>query len=621
MNLPLPDCTAQPTGCAETTALNQLDGFALQPRIAVKFSGPIDPTTLQSGMLLVWLGNLTTEEQGLAPQGTVTTVNQVIYDPATFTAYAQPNDFFDQHRQYALLVTDSIHDPLGNPVQPDPNFQACVQAPANDYCTALGTTLGNVAVVAAPANVIAASTFTTMTATSWLEKARDLSPALPPQVMSTAPSVKASTITGVTLHAQVGVGPVQFQDFPTTIPAGFFNGVDRIVFNSFQSPNFLNAQQYIPITPTGISLAPPGTNTILVHTYVPSSAMPAAGYPVIIFGHGFGENSFESPTVVAPAFAKAGFAVMAINVVGHGYGPQTTIQVISSGGARVSVPAGGRGVDLNGDGQISDFEGCFVGLPAPVGVRDCLRQTVADLIQLERVIRGGALLENASGVRLDPSRIYYAGLSLGAIYGAMLHAVDENILVAALTSGGGSIVDISRWTQLPLLHDLARDLFAARVPSLLNEPNDFDDSYVLRNQPVKVNNVPGAIDLQNDFAVIEWLGTGGDPLSYATHLTLSPLPNVPAKQALFLFAEGDQTIPNPQESALIRAAGMLSSSIVYRYDLAAPAAKKLGFILPADPHTFLVDVTTTATQLVAGAAQQIVAGYLSQTEPPFRWTP
>src|SRR5262249_24575332 len=134
---------------------------------------------------------------------------------------------------------------------------------------------------------------------------------------------------------------------------------------------------------------------------------------------------------------------------------------------------------------------------------------------------------------------------------------------------------------------------------------------VLRNQPAKVNDVAGAIEVQNFFATMDWMQSSGDPLSYATHLALSPLPNVPAKKAMFLIATGDRTVPNPQESSLIRAAGMLSTTSLFRNDLAAAVAKTFGQPLPDDPHAFLVNLTSFASSLVANAAQQIVSGYLS----------
>lgn len=82
VNLPLPDCQ-------DLALLNQLDGFNLQARIRVRFSAPVNLDTLRAGIAFAWLDNLTTEEYGLQPLGHVTPINQVIYDPATNTAYAK----------------------------------------------------------------------------------------------------------------------------------------------------------------------------------------------------------------------------------------------------------------------------------------------------------------------------------------------------------------------------------------------------------------------------------------------------------------------------------------------------------------------------------------------------
>ena len=55
---------------------------------------------------------------------------------------------------------------------------------------------------------------------------------------------------------------------------------------------------------------------------------------------------------------------------------ETTVQIKNKDGSTVTLSSGGRGVDLDGDGQILDFEGCVVDVPVPFGVRDCLRQTL-----------------------------------------------------------------------------------------------------------------------------------------------------------------------------------------------------------------------------------------------------
>jgi hypothetical protein len=614
VHLPMPDCTAQPSACTQVSLLNELDGFHLQPRIRVNFSGAIDPTTLKPGVVFVWLDNLTNhenDEPGTGPSAQISAINQVIYDPATNTAYAKPNDVFDQHRHYALIVTDAVLDTAGNPVMPDPSFTNCIQSRPNGYCAALQQVVQKLATAALPGNVVAASIFTTMSATAWLEKARDLLTGAPLGFRPLTPSVKAAGITALTLKAQVGANPATFQNLTLQTPPGTLDGVDRIVFGTYQSPNFLNDKQYIPSVPTASALTlPSANNTIQFHAYVPSSPMPRGGYPVIIFGHGFESNAFATPTLIASTFAKAGFATLAINAVGHGYGPQTVIELVQQGNVVTDFPGSGRGLDLNGDGQIEPAEGCFLAWPYPIEVRDCMRQTAVDLMQLVSLVSSGVAIEPSTDLKLDGSKIYYAGGSLGAMYGSMLHSVDSRVRAAVLNVGGGSIVEINYFA--PVYSSFTRQLVGgARVPSLLNAGSDFNANYVLRNQPAKVNTVAGAIEIQNMFGDLEWLQAPGDSLSYAPHLSLTPLPNMQPKPALFLYDLGDQSVPNPYHSAFIRAAGGFKSSTLYRADLAGPVAVLVCCRLPADSHGFLADNGNPATAMIAKAAQQEAAGFLA----------
>ena len=70
-------------------------------------------------------------------------------------------------------MTDAVRDIAGNPVKPDPKFTACIDAQANDYCARLKKALAGATM---PGNIVAASVFTTMSATAWLENVRDLLP-------------------------------------------------------------------------------------------------------------------------------------------------------------------------------------------------------------------------------------------------------------------------------------------------------------------------------------------------------------------------------------------------------------------------------------------------------------
>src|ERR1044072_2389163 len=55
VNLPLPDCDAQPSLCNQLRHINQLHGFNTRPRLRVRFSGPVDTATLRKGIFFVAL--------------------------------------------------------------------------------------------------------------------------------------------------------------------------------------------------------------------------------------------------------------------------------------------------------------------------------------------------------------------------------------------------------------------------------------------------------------------------------------------------------------------------------------------------------------------------------------
>jgi len=141
VNLPLPDCAVLEGECNEIRLINQLDGFNPSPRMSVRFSAPVDYNTLGAGVFLVALDNLTREETGLNKPGDINTINQVIYDPATYIGYAKPDSVLDQHRRYLLVATDAVLDLKGLPVEADPAFVSCVTAPESSYCSQLAAQL------------------------------------------------------------------------------------------------------------------------------------------------------------------------------------------------------------------------------------------------------------------------------------------------------------------------------------------------------------------------------------------------------------------------------------------------------------------------------------------------
>src|SRR4029453_16272352 len=108
----------------------------------------------------------------------------------------------------------------------------------------------------------------------------------------------------------------------------------------------------------------------------------------------------------------------------------------------VTFPAGGRGVDRDGNGTIAADEGLLAAPPRDIlEARDGLVQTAVDLMQLVRVIELGMDVDGDSTPDLDASRIYYVGQSQGGNYGALLLAVEPSVRVGTLTVPGSPRID------------------------------------------------------------------------------------------------------------------------------------------------------------------------------------
>src|SRR5437899_9335043 len=113
VSLPKPDCEVRVSDCADLDVINTLDGFNLQPRLSIPFSGPIDVSSVSSStVFLVRLGDV---HGGRSRH--VIGINQIVWDPATNTLHAESDEFLDQHTRYLLVVTDGVRDTAGRAVR------------------------------------------------------------------------------------------------------------------------------------------------------------------------------------------------------------------------------------------------------------------------------------------------------------------------------------------------------------------------------------------------------------------------------------------------------------------------------------------------------------------------
>ncbi len=507
--LPLEGCGA-PISCGLVQELNELDGFDLDPRIAVQFSGPVDPAAIAS--------RITVQE---AHGDWRTGVDRVVWDPSTNTVYAHPAEQLAPGTTYRLRVQGG------------------------------------------PANKAAHETFTTMSATDGLLDIR--------QQIDTGQAFAAQGITpGLRVEGSfpaVGTTVTWTQDqgatdptVPVTVPQAATGGT--LVFGSFEAPSWLAPDVTIPQTPTkDAGRSPVKAERLPFVAVLPPGTPPPCGWPTAVFGHGF-TSSTSAVFLAAVANAQNGIATIGTNVVGHGFGPDSAWQV-TSGGTTTTISTYGRGVDQNGDRAIGNTEGSSAtGAATAQSSRDALRQTAADVMTLVRSL-GGTDVDGDGAPDLSGEDVTYFGQSFGGIYGTMLTGADPAIARSVLNVPGGPISEIAR------LSPSFRPLTTASLQAagLLNSQdptrNFFQEQMPLRGEgPVTVT-VPGAVAIQEYLARTTWLSRPGSPETFA--------PLIEPERVLVQVALGDQTVPNPTSYTLVDAGDLWSRTSLYRHDKTALA--------------------------------------------------
>jgi len=258
------------------------------------------------------------------------------------------------------------------------------------------------------------------------------------------------------------------------------------------------------------------------------------------------------------------------------------------------MPAYGRGIDQDRDGDVESSEGSSAtGAAAAQSSRDALRQTVADNMTLIRSL-GGTDIDGNGAPDLSGRDVTYFGQSFGGIYGTMLTGVDRAVTRSVLNVPGGPISEIAR------LSPSFRPLTTASLQAagLLNSTdparNFFHEQMPLRGEgPVTVT-VPGAVAIQEYLARSTWLSRPGSPETFA--------PLIEPERVLAQVAFGDQTVPNPTSYTLVDAGHLWSRTSLYRNDRAVPP-------LP-NPHSFLLVLAHPSA--LQGQAQ--VAAFLGRGE-------
>ncbi len=567
--------------------------------------------------------------------------------------YVESDEVLRQTAHYGVVVTNGILDASGDPVVASDDFNSFRhdlnygQTDSEDKKAYRKALIGTLAALerwgVAKKDVVALGIFTTQSATATLENIRDQMKSSPPPApanFAIGPNGRRAVFSVAEIKTignrqHIQANPDGFTKVPVPVPLAALSfvpgAVGTVAWGTFKSPQYVDSDAVFQAAGTLYAPQPFGDANLAFVVFLPSTPRPASGYPVVFLGHG-GTTSIHTDAVwnFASKLAATGFASIAINAVGRGAGPLSSVIVTLTSGEQLQIPTPGRCVDKNGDGVIANTEGAVAQAPNTiVGQRDAVRQTAIDYMQLVRVIEAGMDVDGDGTADLDPSRMAFLGNSFAVGYELLFMAIEPEVPVAAVGSPGGLPGRADLLSMRPSGRTTVGTELGAHVPSLLNSDYGlktygglavtapfYNENIPLRDLPTVVNSIPGAIAIQEYFEHIEWVQNSEDAAAYAPHLRFDPLPGVPAKSVVILFAKGDQTAPNPRTSYIVRSGHLRENTIFYRNDLAysgdPASALPPDPTVPKDPHTFLQRfVSPGITGKVARAGQQTVALFLA----------
>ncbi|MDP2311096.1 MAG: hypothetical protein Q8P18_34065 [Pseudomonadota bacterium] len=287
---------------------------------------------------------------------------------------------------------------------------------------------------------------------------------------------------------------------------------------SYTTDNWLVDDLVFDVDDSGVPLAK-GTAEATLYVHVPESAQHAVGTaPVLVFGHGILSN---------PG-----------NYLDEDDDPSAVVELADRLGAIV-VATTWRG--LTSEDQVdtvlmaSDF-GRFPELT------DRLAQAVANNLALIRLVADGPLLDDPELAGLaDRSRIYWYGISLGSIEGAVTLANQDRIEHAVLHVGG------SAWS------------------TMLERSSDWPTFELLVERGIL-----DPFDRQLLYATSQLLWDPVDPASYVEDLA--------GRSFLWQESIGDDQVPNLTTELLMRSVGVPlgSPGVTTPYDLGAVALPAVG---------------------------------------------
>ncbi len=586
-------------------ALDLLDGFGTTSAIYFFFSGAIDPASLPPSPVLA---PALTDSVFCADAATATPVpimlkwNADSRIPNVLAVLPVPGRPLAARTRYACVVRTSVTGG-GMTAVPSADWTsvrdgASATADADAIFDPVVTTLGGHGVAASA--IAGMTVFTTQSTVDDLVRIRD----------EVLPGLPVPTVTVPTW------GPQPYGQF-VSYTAGQLNelfgstpheGIIAVLTGWFPSPRFQTLDPNgsgpfadIPDPPGFVTCSLAACETtderftrdgsgrpmvvtmqnIPVTVVMPFALeLPPGGFPIVIQMHGLGGQR-DTVLEYANELGKRGFASIGIDAAQHGYRyfdcpmntPCAQDTANNFGGTRVPDGFADGAVGPFSIGYLSTNLGFFQGFHNFLGVRDNLRQTYVDLMQLVRLIKGHSL-DQWLGTLFNDQRIYFMGHSLGGLMGAGFVPIERQLSASVLNAGGGGLI-----TQL------------------------FQNSSVGGGNQALVNGILGLdpANVADQFAIApNLIQTIVDPADGVNAASLL-LNDVPARNVLLIESTGDEVVPNQASEALAVAAGLP----VFDPFVRNPRHNPIALPVVPTPRTVRANVaggTATAAFLQSGPA-------------------
>ena len=548
-------------------ALGALDGFSTTEKWIMEFAS--DPYGLDASTIIPG-HTVRMFEVSVAALPDILTVTGVVKEltpVSEFVAVASGNDVailptapLKEMTTYMVVMTNDIKDTAGNDATPSDRYhltsraEPLVDADGNSVYPFIDNDTAalleflrqmHLAQEAAVAplgisgdDIILSWTAQTQAITPVLKNIRSIAKPAPTTIVKTPLNTAAVGGLGaadiymgvITLPYYLGVPSAEnptapLTDFWTAAPGAYVSPADTLgldptstavtVVNPFP---VVTSMQTVPVLMTV-----PNANS--GHT------KPAAGWPVVIFGHGLG-NDRSYMLAVADTAAAAGYAVIAIDAPLHGITPNDpALAPLYIENTPFADVANERtfDVDYDQDGVVDDSGAYFLSLSSMLTFRDNIRQSIADwsvlAVTIPTISIDGDTLPD-----LDASTIQYASLSGGSIIGIPFVAIEPMVNNAFLSVPGGG---------------LARALEASQG---YGPP--------IRAGLAALGVEPGSSDYESFFLALQTVLDGADPINWGAEATRHN--NIVLHEVLddFLVPNYVANAPLSGTEPLIRAMGL-----------------------------------------------------------------